>query len=67
MDTVVILTDGAPSGGDRWDIELMGGSLGRRSDFDMWTSDGPLRLLQGLKRRWAEVVDALGGGVLSID
>ena len=68
VDTVVILTDGAPSGGDRWDIELMGRLLGeekrlRHVDIQMVLFGSS----KGLKRRWAEVVDALGGTVLSID
>jgi len=68
VDTVVILTDGAPSGGDRWNIELMGRLLGdekrlRHVDIQMVLFGSS----KGLKRRWTEVVDALGGGVLSID
>ncbi len=68
VDTVVILTDGAPSGGDRWDIELMGRLLGeekrlRHVDLQMVLFGSS----KGLKRRWTEAVDALGGGVLSID
>lgn len=68
VDTVVILTDGAPSGGDRWNIELMGRLLGgerrlRHVDVQMVLFGSS----KGLKRRWTEVVDDLGGSVLSID
>ena len=68
VDTVVILTDGAPSGGDRWNIELMGRLLGdekrlRHVDIQMVLFGSG----KGLKRRWTEVVDDLGGSVLSID
>ena len=68
VDTVVILTDGAPSGGDRWDLEVLGRLRGeekrlRHVDLQMVLFGSS----KGLKRRWAEVVDALGGGVLSID
>lgn len=68
VDTVVILTDGAPSGGDRWNVELMGRLLGdekrlRHVDIQMVLFGSS----KGLKRRWTEVVEALGGGVLSID
>ena len=68
VDTVVILTDGAPSGGDRWNIELMGRLLGdekrlRHMDLQMVLFGSS----KGLKRRWIEVLDGLGGSVLSID
>ena len=59
---MVILTDGAPSGGDRWNIELMGRLLGdekrlRHVDLQMVLFGSS----KGLKRRWIEVLDGLGG------
>ncbi len=68
VDTVVILTDGAPSGGDRWNIEFMGRLIAdenrlRHIDVQMVLFGSS----QGLKRRWTEVVDSLGGSVRSID
>ena len=68
VDTVVVLTDGAPSGGDRWNVELMGQLLGdelrlRHVDLQM-VLFGPTK---GLKRRWKAVVEGLGGSVVLID
>lgn len=68
IDTIVVLTDGAPSGGMRWNVELMGRLFAdenrlRHVDLQMVLFGSS----KGLKRRWTEVVDSLGGSVRSID
>ena len=68
VDTIVVLSDGAPSGGDRWNVELMGALLGeelrlRHVDLQM-VLFGPTK---GLKRRWQKVVEELGGSIALID
>lgn len=68
LDRVVVVTDGAPTGGRHWDIGLIGERLWERTRFrpvavDLVLLDAPRRL----QRRWAPVVARLGGRLLALD
>ncbi|MFT5732833.1 MAG: hypothetical protein ACJAZN_001678 [Planctomycetota bacterium] len=67
VDRVLILTDGAPTGGDRWNVDLMGDLLleatrFRPVIFDFVLLDAPRRL----QRSWASVAERSGGRTLSL-
>ena len=68
LDRVIVVTDGAPTGGRHWDIGLIGERLSERTRFrpvavDLVLLDAP----RGLQRRWAPVVAELGGRLLALD
>lgn len=68
IDRIVVVTDGAPTGGRHWNVGLMGDLLVERTRFrpvvvDMVLLDAP----RGLQRRWAPVVDRLGGRLMALD
>lgn len=68
LDRVIVVTDGAPTGGRHWDIGLIGERLSERTRFrpvavDLVLLDAP----RGLQRRWAAVVAELGGRLVALD
>ena len=67
VDTVVVLTDGVPTGGERWDLELMFELLleanrFRKVAFDAVLVDCP----RGRVGRWERLAQGSGGRVTSV-
>ncbi|MEZ6014336.1 MAG: hypothetical protein R3F49_04430 [Planctomycetota bacterium] len=67
VDRVLLLTDGAPTGGRRWDLPLMVELLlqaGRVRPviFDVVLVDAP----RGTARRWQRLTDETGGRLLAV-
>jgi hypothetical protein len=67
VDRVILLTDGAPSGGERWDVPLMTGLLRERLRFrpaliDVVLVDSSPRL----ERLWGAFASSTGGRCLSL-
>lgn len=68
IDRIVVVTDGAPTGGRHWNIGLIGDLLVERTRFRPVTVDMVLLdASRGLQRRWAAVVDRLGGRLMALD
>ena len=66
-DRVLVLSDGAPSGGERWDVPLMISILGERlrfrpAVFDLVLVDSSPRL----ERLWGAFASSTGGRCLSL-
>ena len=67
VDTLIVLFDGAPTGGPRHRLELMvplflERNLARRVAFDFVLVDGTKRL----RRAWGELAEGSGGQVVSV-
>ena len=67
VDRVMLLTDGAPSGGERWDIELMVAHLRERLRFrpallDFILVDSSPKL----EREWGGLADSTGGRLICL-
>ena len=67
FDRLIILTDGAPTGGVRWNVDLMGDLLVEETRFrpvifDFVLLDAPV----GLQRTWASVARRTGGRTLAL-
>jgi HEAT repeat protein len=67
VDRLIILTDGAPTGGVRWNVDLMGDLLVEQTRFrpvifDFVLLDAPL----SLQRAWASVAQRTGGRTLAL-
>ena len=67
VDTVVILTDGAPSGGTRWNLGLMADLVAEKNRFRGVALDALLVDAGGLKRYWERICRDSGGRVLAVD
>jgi hypothetical protein len=68
VDTLVVLTDGVPTGGRRWDMELMVELLVERNRFrqvafDALLVDAP----KGRQRAWADLAARTGGRAQAIE
>lgn len=68
VDRVVIFTDGAPTGGHRWHLELMVSLLVQKARFrgvaiDSIVVDAPPRL----ERRWKELAERTGGVSIGVE
>ncbi len=68
VDSVVVLTDGAPTGGEVWSLDLMVPLLIERNRFravrfDSVLVDAP----DGLERHWRELAEGTGGRSISIE
>lgn len=67
VDTLVVMTDGAPTGGPHWNLELMVPLLLERNRFRHVTFDVLLTETSGgLVRHWQALADATGGTCLEV-
>lgn len=67
VDTIVLLTDGAPTGGRRWKLDLIVELLAFELRFrpvaiDLVLVDAP----SGLARRWKQIAEASGGRAVEV-
>ncbi|MEM9380564.1 MAG: hypothetical protein AAGB93_11495 [Planctomycetota bacterium] len=67
VDRILVMTDGAPTGGRRWNLELMVPLLLERTrfrpvTFDFVLFDAPA----GLARRWEQLAERTGGRSLAV-
>ncbi len=68
VDTLVVLTDGAPSGGKRWNLELMTGLFEERNRFRRVVLDALLvDPRDDMVGRWRKLCGTSGGRVVEID
>ncbi len=68
VDTIIVLTDGAPSGGQRWNMELMVDLLVEQNRFRGVTYDALLVGASGfLTGFWEELASSTGGECTSIE
>ncbi len=68
VDTVMVLTDGAPTGGDRWNLSLMKTLLPQRNRYRKVVLDAILFDSSGfLESQWREMCTATGGRCITID
>ena len=67
VDTVLILTDGAPTGGTRWNLELMAELLAERNRFQHVAIDAVLVDAGGLERYWRRICETSDGRALAVD
>lgn len=68
VDTVLVLTDGAPTGGLRWNIDLMHERYVERDRFRHVALDAILvDAKKGLADRWRHWCEATGGRTLVVD
>jgi len=68
VDTIMVLTDGAPTGGEIWSLELMipmllSHSRFKRVRFDSILVDAP----KGLQHYWRELAEKSGGQVIVVE
>lgn len=68
VDTLLVLTDGAPTGGPRWNMELMTEWLAqenrfRRVRFDSILVDAP----KGLQKHWQRLAEQSHGVSIAVD
>lgn len=67
VDSVMVLTDGAPTGGTRWNLGLMRDLLRERNRFRHIVLDAVLvDAKSGLESRWRAMCADTGGRVLSV-
>lgn len=67
VDTLVVLTDGAPSGGRRWNLGLMKQLFAERNRFRRVALEAVLADANGrLKREWDEMCAASGGRTVEL-
>ncbi len=68
VDRIVILTDGAPTGGSRWKLELMVPLLCQAARFDRVAFDAiVVDARPGLRKHWEGLAHATGGRALAIE
>ncbi|MDP6538072.1 MAG: hypothetical protein QF903_05245 [Planctomycetota bacterium] len=68
VDTVMVLTDGAPTGGDRWNLTLMKTLLPQGNRYRKVVLDAILFDSNGfLESQWREMCAATGGRCTTID
>jgi hypothetical protein len=68
VDTVVVLTDGAPSGGERWNVELMRHLHARENRLRNVAVDAVLfGAPKALVQHWRELTAASGGHVTVVE
>lgn len=68
VDTLVLLTDGAPSGGERWNVELMGHLFARENRLRNVAVDVVLfEARRALVGYWSALSEASGGRVTEVE
>ncbi|MDZ4774837.1 MAG: hypothetical protein SGI72_17070 [Planctomycetota bacterium] len=68
VDTLVVLTDGVPTGGRRWNMDLMVELLVERNRFRQVAFDSLLvEAPKGNRRAWTELAARTGGRSLAIE
>lgn len=68
VDTVMALTDGAPTGGDRWNLQLMGPLLEEQNRFRRVVLDAVIVDAKGrLLDYWTEMCAKTGGRMTSVN
>ena len=68
VDRVVILTDGAPTGGARWRLELMVPLLEQAARFDRVAIDSiVVDARPGLRKHWEELARRTGGRSIAVE
>jgi hypothetical protein len=68
VDTIVVLTDGAPTGDSHWNLGLITELFGERNRFRRVTVDALLvDTSRGLQRYWEQLCAASGGRCLRVD
>ena len=68
VDRLVVLTDGAPTGGARWKLDLMVPLLIQATRFDRVAIDAiVVDARPGLRKRWFQLAEATGGKGLAIE
>lgn len=68
VDTMVVLTDGAPTGGHRWNLELMESLLAERLRFKKIAVDAILvDAKRFLTERWEKICAATGGHAQTVE
>jgi hypothetical protein len=68
VDTILVLTDGAPTGGHRWNIDLMHARYVERNRFLHVALDAVIvDASKGLETRWRKFCEATGGRMLAVD
>lgn len=68
VDRLVILTDGAPTGGSRWKLELLVPLLAQATRFDRVAIDSVVvDARPALLRHWAGLAESTGGRSLGVD
>lgn len=68
VDTIVVLTDGAPSGGDRWNLGLMVDLLAEENRFRQVAFDAVLvDTSKALRRYWEDLARRTGGRTVAIE
>ena len=67
VDTVLIVTDGAPTGGHRWDLDLMAELIERER---RWSGVAISSVLvdssKQLQKRWATIAERTGGTSIAV-
>ncbi len=68
VDTILVLTDGAPTGGHRWNLDLMRPRFLEKNRFRRVVLDGVLvDAKKFLRDKWTSWCEATGGRVLALD
>jgi hypothetical protein len=68
VDTVVMLSDGAPTGGHRWNLDLMRDLMAEHNRFRRVALDAVLADAKGaLVAKWQAMCDDSGGRLVQID
>lgn len=68
VDTILMLTDGAPTGGHRWNLELMGPLLAERNRFRRIVFDAVIvDASKFLEDRWKKICEDSGGRMLPVE
>ena len=67
VDTILVVTDGAPTGGDCWDLGLLGELLEEECRWSSITVDVVLiDGSPGLHSRWREITSRTGGQLTAV-
>ena len=68
VDRLVILTDGVPTGGDRWKLELLVPLVAQAVRFDRVAVDSVVvDARSGIQQHWQRMAEATGGRSLGVD